>query len=48
MESLSFILKTSKNSRMMIEQRARDIVLDLIVLSFNCSNTQVKAKKPHG
>ena len=36
MESLSFILKTCKNSGIMVEQRTWDIVLDLIVLSFNC------------
>jgi hypothetical protein len=35
MESLSFISKTSKNSGMMVEQRAQGIVLDLIVLSLN-------------
>jgi hypothetical protein len=37
MKALSFILKTYKNSIIMVEQRALDIVLDLIVLSFNCS-----------
>jgi hypothetical protein len=36
-ESLSFILKTYKNSRMKVDQRNRDTVLNLIVLSFNCS-----------
>jgi hypothetical protein len=29
-----------------VEQRTWDIVLGLIILSFNCSKTQVKAKKP--
>ena len=37
MESLSFILKIYKNSGTMVEQRTWDIVIDLIVLSFNCS-----------
>jgi hypothetical protein len=36
-ESLIFILKTYKNSRMKVDQRIRDTVLNLIVLSFNCS-----------
>jgi hypothetical protein len=36
-ESLSFILKTYKNSRMKVDRRTRDAVLDLIVLSFNYS-----------
>jgi hypothetical protein len=34
-ESLSFILKTYKNSRINVDRRTRDVVLDLIVLSFN-------------
>jgi hypothetical protein len=29
-----------------VEQRTWDIVFGLIILSFNCSKTQVKAKKP--
>jgi hypothetical protein len=33
-ESLSFILKTYKNSRIKVDRRTRDAVLDLIVLSF--------------
>ena len=37
MESLTFILKTYKNSGTMVEQRTWGIVLDLIVPSFNCS-----------
>ena len=36
-ESLSFILKTYKNSRIKVDRRPQDIVLDLIVLSFNYS-----------
>jgi hypothetical protein len=36
-ESLSFILKTYKNSRIKVDRRTRDVVLDLIVLSFNYS-----------
>jgi hypothetical protein len=44
--TLSFILKTSKNSRMMVEQRAQDIVLDMIVLSFNCSRPKWRLKSP--
>jgi hypothetical protein len=34
-ESLSFILKTYKNSRIKVDRRTRDTVLDFIVLSFN-------------
>jgi hypothetical protein len=45
-ESLSFILKTYKNSETMVEQRIWDIVLDHSV--FQLLKTQVKAKKPHG
>ena len=45
MEALSFILKTYKNSRIMVEQRTWDIVVDLIVV-FQLLKTQVKAKKP--
>jgi len=36
-ESLSFILKIRKNSRAIVDQRTRDMALDLTVLSFNCS-----------
>jgi hypothetical protein len=46
MESLSFILKTFKNSRTMVEQRTWDIVLDLIVLSFNCSRPKWRLRSP--
>ena len=46
MESLSFILKTYKNSRTMVEQRTWDIVLDLIVLSFNCSRPKWRLRSP--
>jgi hypothetical protein len=46
MESLSFILKTSKNFGMMVEQRARDKVLDLIVLSFNCLRPKSRLRSP--
>ena len=46
MESLSFILKTYKNSRIMVEQRTQDIVLDLIVLSFNCSRPKWRLQAP--
>ena len=45
-ESLSFILKTYKNSRTMVEQRTWDIVLDLIVLSFNCSRPKWRQEAP--
>ena len=37
MEFLSFILKTYKNFVTMVDQRTWDIVIDLIVLSFNYS-----------
>ena len=46
MESLSFILKTCKNSKTMVEQRTRDIVLDLIILSFNCSRPIRRLEAP--
>ena len=46
MEALSFILKTYKNSRIMVEQRTRDIVLDFIVLSFNCSRPKWRLRSP--
>jgi len=36
-ESLSFILKICKNSRAIVDQRTRDMALDLTILSFNCS-----------
>jgi hypothetical protein len=45
-ESLSFILKTYKNSRTMVEQRTWDIVLGLIVLSFNCSRPKWRLRSP--
>jgi len=32
-----FYLKIYKNSRAIVDQRTRDMVLDLTVLSFNCS-----------
>jgi hypothetical protein len=35
--SSEFYFKYLQNSGIMVEQRARDIVLDLIVLSFKCS-----------
>jgi hypothetical protein len=46
MEALSFILKTHKNSRIMVVQRTWDIVLDLIVLSFNCSRSKWRLRSP--
>ena len=46
MESLNFILKTYKNSRIMVEQRTWDIVLDSIVLSFNCSRPKWRLQAP--
>ena len=45
-ESLSFILKTYKNSGTMVERRTWDIVLDLIVLSFNCSRPKWRLRSP--
>ena len=45
-KSLSFILKTYKNSRIIVEQRTWDIVLDLIVLSFNCSRPKWRLRSP--
>ena len=45
-EALSFILKTYKNSGIMVEQRTWDIVLDLIVLSFNCSRPKWRLRSP--
>ena len=47
MEAMSFILKPYENSGIMVEQRTWDIVLDLIVLSFNCSRPKWRVK-PHG
>ena len=46
MESLSFILKTYKNSKTMVEQRTWDIVLDLIILSFNYSRPKWRLRSP--
>ena len=46
MESLSFILKTYKNSRIMVGRRTWDIVLDLIVLSFNYSRPKWRLQAP--
>jgi hypothetical protein len=46
MESLSFILKTNKNSETREEQRTWDIVLDLIVLSFNCLRPKWRLRSP--
>jgi hypothetical protein len=45
-ESLSFILKTYRNSRTMVVQRTWDMVLDLIVLSFNCSRLKWRLRSP--
>jgi hypothetical protein len=45
-KSLSFILKTYKNFKTMMEQRTWDIVLDLIVLSFNCSRPKWRLRSP--
>ena len=36
-ESLSFILKICKNSKAIVDQRTRDMALDLTILSFNYS-----------
>ena len=46
MESLSFILKIYTNSGMMVEQRIWDKLLDLIVLSFNCSRPKWGLRSP--
>jgi hypothetical protein len=46
MEALSFSLKTYKNSEIMVEQRTLDIVLDLVVLSFNCSRPKRRPRRP--
>jgi hypothetical protein len=45
-ESLSFILKILQNSGIKIDQRIWDIVLDLIVLSFNCSRLKWRLQAP--
>jgi hypothetical protein len=44
-ETLSFILKILQNSRMKVEQRAWDIVLDLIVLLFNHSRPKWRLRR---
>jgi len=36
-ETLNFIWKSYKNSRIIVDQRARNIAPDLTILSFNCS-----------
>ena len=46
MESLSFILKTYKNSRIMVEQRTWDIVLNLIIVSFNFLRSKWRLQAP--
>ena len=46
METLSFILKTYKNSETMVEQRTWDIVLDLIILSLNWSRPKWRLISP--
>jgi hypothetical protein len=43
-KALSFISENLQNSGIIVEQRAWDIVLDLIVLSFNCSGPKWKLK----
>jgi hypothetical protein len=43
-KALSFISKNLQNSEIIVEQRAWDIVLDLIVLPFNCSRPKWKLK----
>jgi hypothetical protein len=48
MKSLIFILKTYKNSRIMVKQRTREIELDFDRSAFQLLKTQVKAKKPYG
>ena len=44
--SSEFYFENYKNSRIMVEQRTWDIVLDLIVLSFNCSRPKWRLKAP--
>jgi hypothetical protein len=43
-KALSFIYENLQNSRIIVEQRPWDIVLDLIVLSLNCSRPKWKFK----
>ena len=45
-ESLSFIWKTYKTSGIRLHKRTWDIVLDLIVLSFNCSRPKWRLRSP--
>ena len=45
-EALNFILKTYKNSGIIVEQRTWDIVLDLIILSFNFSRLKWRLRSP--
>ena len=45
-ETLSFISKAYKNSKIIVEQRAWDIVLELTVLSFNCSRPKRRLQAP--
>jgi hypothetical protein len=44
--SSEFYFKNLKNSRTMVEQRAWDIVLDLIILSFNCLRLKWRLRSP--
>ena len=46
MEALGFILKIYKNSRIMVERRTWDTMLDLFVLSFNCSRPKWRLRSP--
>jgi hypothetical protein len=41
-----FILKTLQNSRMKVDRRAWDIVLNLIILLFNCSRPKWRLQAP--
>jgi hypothetical protein len=43
---LMFYLKICKNSRIKVDQRTRDIVLDLTVLSFNYSRPESRLQAP--
>ena len=45
-ETLSFISKAYKNSKIIVEQRAWDIALELTVLSFNCSRPKRRLQAP--
>ena len=45
-ETLSFISKAYKNSKIIVEQRAWDIALELTVLSFNCSRPKWRLRSP--